>query len=154
TETVASIALSRTLHTEGIVVRLPASVTLGDPFAVPSLATALLLGLRERTGGDPDHLAVATAPDPTPAGAEPNHEATLHHDDLPRGTGYLAELSEPEQVWQILHTAWTTVRDCPCQDEDRLACHRCLLPFAQPYGTESVSRAAAERHLREILTSG
>ncbi|TNC16614.1 DEAD/DEAH box helicase [Georgenia sp. 311] len=153
TESTRSIALSRTLRTEGIVLRLPASVTLGDRFAVPSLAAALLLGLRERIGGDPDHLAVATTVDPTPVGTDPNPEALLLHDVVPGGTGYLAELADPDQMWQILLMAWEQVRECPCQDEHRLACHRCLLPFAQSFGTEWVSRAVAERHLREILGS-
>src|SRR5690606_39485162 len=108
-----SIALSRTLQTEGIVLRLPLSVTLGDGFAVPSLAAALLLGLRERIGGEPDHLAVATIVDPTPVGEEPNSQALLLHDVVPGGTGYLAELADPEQMWQILRLAWERVRECP-----------------------------------------
>src|SRR5690606_15154979 len=149
-----SIARSRTLQAEGIVLRLPLSVTLGDGFAVPSLAAALLLGLRERIGGEPDHLAVATIIDPTPVGEEPNSQALLLHDVVPGGTGYLAELADPEQMWQILRLAWERVRECPCRDEERLACHRCLLPFALPFGTERVSRAVAERHLADRLGGG
>ncbi|WP_418606671.1 DUF1998 domain-containing protein [Georgenia sp. SUBG003] len=153
-ETTRSVALSRTLRTEGLVLRLPTSVTLGDRYAVPSLAAALLLGLRERIGGDPDHLAVATIVDPTPDPSDTNEQALLLHDVVPGGTGYLAELAAPGIVWEILHRAWQIVRDCECRHEERLACHRCLLPFAQPYGEKWVSRATAERHLREILLSG
>ncbi|MGY1709132.1 DEAD/DEAH box helicase [Geodermatophilus sp. SYSU D00758] len=154
TENTRSIALSRTLRTEGLVMRLPRSVTLGDGFAVPSLSAAILLGLRERIGGAPDHIQVATIVDPTYSDGTENHEALLLHDVVPGGTGYLAELADPETVWSILHTAWTILRDCECQTEQRLACHRCLLPFAAPHQVRSVSRAAAERHLRDILTSG
>ena len=154
TENTRSIALSRTLRTEGLVMRLPRSVTLGDSFAVPSLSAAILLGLRERIGGAPDHIQVATVVDPTLSDGTDNHEALLLHDVVPGGTGYLAELADPEAVWSILHTAWTILRDCECQHEERLACHRCLLPFAAPHQVRSVSRAAGERHLRDILTSG
>ena len=51
-----NVALTRTLTTQGAVIRLPLSVTLGDRFAVPSLAAALLLGLHEQIGGSPDHI--------------------------------------------------------------------------------------------------
>ncbi len=58
TESTATIALSRTLRTQGLLIRLPHAVTLGDDFAVPSIAAALLLGLREQVGGHPDHIRV------------------------------------------------------------------------------------------------
>lgn len=75
---------------------------------------------------------------------------------MPGGTGYLAELANAERMWDLLHRAWEKVRDCPCQHEQRLACHRCLVPFAPVSvgGLSRVSRSAAERHLRAILTSG
>ncbi|SOC50279.1 protein of unknown function [Blastococcus aggregatus] len=153
-ENTRNIALSRTLRTEGLVIRLPRSVTLGDSFAVPSLSAAILLGLRERIGGAPDHIQVAAIVDPTLSDGTENHDALLLHDVVPGGTGYLAELADPETVWSILYRAWTALRDCECQGEQRLACHRCLLPFAAPHQVKSVSRAAGERHLRDILSSG
>ena len=55
-EHVRNIALARTLTTQGAVIRLPQSVTIGDQFAIPSLAAALLLGLHEQIGGSPDHI--------------------------------------------------------------------------------------------------
>ena len=154
TESTRSIALSRTLATEGLVIRLPTSVTLGDTFALPSLSAAILLGIRERIGGAPDHIQIATIVDPTVSDGGSNHDALLLHDVVPGGTGYLAELADPEAVWRILRGAWQVLRDCECQHEQRLACHRCLLPFAAPHQVRSVSRAAAERHLRDILNSG
>lgn len=152
-ETTTTVALQRTLRTEGLVLRLPVAVTLGDRYAVPSLSAALLLGLRERIGGDPDHLDVTTAVDPTPDPSDRNEQALLLHDVVPGGTGYLAELADPGTVWDILRRAWEVVRACPCADEDRQACHRCLLPFARNQ-EQWVSRAVAERHLREILLGG
>lgn len=83
-----------------------------------------------------------------------NREALLLHDLVPGGTGYLAELARPENVWPMLRTAWEKVATCPCAGEGRLACHRCLLPYAPRNRPVAVSRAAAERHLRAILTAG
>ena len=149
-----TIALTRTLTTQGALIRLPQSVTIGDHFAVPSLATALLLGLHEQIGGSPDHLAVIQIAEPVPGEPGLTSQALLLHDLVPGGTGYLAELANPERVWDLMHRAWQRVRDCECQSEPRLACHHCLLPFASYSETDRVSRAAAERHLRAILTSG
>ena len=154
-EHVRNIALGRTLTTQGAVIRLPQSVTIGDQFAVPSLGAALLLGLHEQVGGSPDHIDIAAISEPIGHDGLAS-EALLLHDVVPGGTGYLAELANPERMWDLLHRAWKKVRDCPCQHEQRLACHRCLVPFA-PISVGSlsrVSRSAAERHLRAILTSG
>lgn len=146
-----TIALSRTLQTQGLVLRLPYSATIGDTFAVPSLAAALLLGLREHIGGHPDHLAVQVVTDPDATDGTDVHDAILLHDVVPGGTGYLAELADPAHLHRLLTVAWQTVRDCECRLENRLACHRCLLPFALSGHVQKVSRASAERHLRRLL---
>jgi len=151
---IRSVALTRTLTTQGAVIRLPVAVTLGDRFAIPSLAAALLLGLHEQIGGSPDHIDVAHIAEPAPGGGGATSEALLLHDIVPGGTGYLAELADAERVWDLLRRAWERVSRCECQTEQRLACHRCLLPFARPWQVDSVSRATAERHLRAILTAG
>jgi ATP-dependent helicase YprA (DUF1998 family) len=153
-EHVRNIALARTLTTQGAVIRLPQSVTIGDQFAIPSLAAALLLGLHEQIGGSPDHIDIAAISEPVAGHDGATSEALLLHDVVPGGTGYLAELADPERMWDLLHRAWERVRDCPCQHEQRLACHRCLVPFASVGGLTRVSRSAAERHLRAILTAG
>lgn len=151
-----AIALSRTMTTQGVLLPLPWSVTTGDEFAVPSLAAAVLMGLRNEFGGSPDHIGVEVVIDPTTPGAE-KLPALLLHDLVPGGTGYLAKLANPDDVWRMLYSAWRTVHDCPCQNEGaqqggRLACHRCLLPYAAPWEVSRVSRISAERHLRELLT--
>ncbi|WP_397518900.1 DEAD/DEAH box helicase [Rhodococcus pyridinivorans] len=149
-EDTRTIALTRSMTTEGLVLRLPPTITLGDSFAVPSLAAAILLGLREQIGGAPDHLQVTTIVDPSPGGND--HPALLLHDIVPGGTGYLADLTTPSTVWDLLHRAWSVVRACPCRTEGKLACDRCLLPFASLQHIRYTSRSAAEHHLETLLT--
>ncbi|NKZ71796.1 hypothetical protein GTA09_19955 [Rhodococcus hoagii] len=86
------------------MLRLPPSVTLGDSFAMPSLAAAILLGLREYIGGSPDHLQITPTVDPSPNGTD--HAALLLHDVVPGGTGYLADFTTPATVWDMLYRAW------------------------------------------------
>lgn len=47
--------------------------------------------------------------------------------------------------------AWQKVRDCPCQNEERAACDKCLLPFAPGNDIGAVSRASAYRTLGILL---
>lgn len=150
-ERTRQVVLTRTMRTQGLLLRLPNAVTVGDEFAMPSLSAAILLGLREQIGGHPDHLRVERAIDPTFSDGSQNHDGLLLHDIVPGGTGYLAELATPEILRGVLLVAWERVRDCPCQLEGRQACHRCLLPFAAPGSLGHVSRAAAERHLRTLI---
>ncbi|KIQ20035.1 DEAD/DEAH box helicase [Rhodococcus sp. MEB064] len=148
-ESTTTLALARSLTTEGIVLRLPPSITWGDSFAVPSLSAALLVGLRERIGGEPDHLQVVVAQDPTTSGSVV--PGLLLHDVVPGGTGYLADLARPENIWNVLRLAHEVVATCPCAGDGKLACEKCLLPFAAPSEVRYTSRSAAERHLRTLL---
>lgn len=151
TEHTRSVALTRTLRTQGLLVRLPYTITVGDPFALPSLSAAILLGLREQIGGHPDHIQIAHVVDPTFSDGSNNHDGLLLHDIVPGGTGYLAELADPDRLRALLTLAWEKLHTCECRHEDRQACHRCLLPFAPPQGLNHVSRAAAERHIGSLL---
>ena len=107
-----------------------------------------------RSAAAPTTSTSRRSANPSPGTTALTSDALLLHDLVPGGTGYLAELSNPERMWDLLHRAWERVRDCPCQHEQRLACHRCLVPFASVGGLSRVSRSAAERHLRAILTAG
>jgi ATP-dependent helicase YprA (DUF1998 family) len=149
-EDIRDIALARTLRTQGVLLHLPPQMEY-DSFAHPSLAAAILLGLRQVIGGSPEHLDVATISD---APWAPDRRALLIHDTVPGGTGYLAEFSDHTKVFAVLAAARQVVRECPCRDEERLACHRCLLPFAAPYELDKVSRLTALKLLDEILDIG
>lgn len=148
-EKTVTLALTRTLVTQGIFLRLPPALTLGDGVVVPSLSAAVLLGLREEMGGDPDHLRIVPVAEPLGGDEGGTAQALLVHDTVPGGTGYLAELADPNRLRGILTAAWEVLRDCECRNEQRTACHRCLLPFAS--GTSNLSRASAEQALAKLL---
>jgi len=147
-EHVRTVALTRSLTTQAVVLPLPASIVTGDMFALPSLRAALLLGLREQFGGTPDHLGIMPIKEPVD---DRTRDALLLHDLVPGGTGYLAEFTSPQNVWEALRRAFQIVHDCPCKDEERLACHRCLLPLASAREARYVSRAKAEDCLKVLM---
>jgi ATP-dependent helicase YprA (DUF1998 family) len=150
TEEVREVALARTLRTQGVLLHLPPQMEY-DTFAHPSLAAAIMLGLRQVIGGSPEHLDVAVIRDALRA---PTKRALLIHDTVPGGTGYLAEFADHAKVWSAMVAARKILSDCSCQNEDRLACHKCLLPFAAPHEMDKVSRATALTLLDGILDVG
>ncbi|MGW5571473.1 DEAD/DEAH box helicase [Nocardia thailandica] len=142
---VREIALARTLRTQAVLLHLPNWLEY-DSFAHPSLSAAILLGLRQVIGGSPEHLDVTTITDALHA---PNQRALLIHDTVPGGTGYLADFADPGRVWEALAAARRVLRACTCTD--RLACHKCLLPFAPPRELDKVSRVTAAKILDDLL---
>ncbi|KAA0919253.1 DEAD/DEAH box helicase [Dietzia sp. ANT_WB102] len=142
------VALGRALATEGVLLYLPSTVSTYDGMVMPSLVAALKLGFRRVLGGDPSHLDVATVTVPQVGKPSP---ALLLHDSVPGGTGYLADFTTPERVWELLHTAYVAVRDCECADANRLACPKCLLPHAHGSDADRTSRGAAETALLGLL---
>ncbi|MFC6013014.1 DEAD/DEAH box helicase [Nocardia lasii] len=142
---VREIALARTLQTQAVLLHLPSRLEY-DSFAHPSLSAAILLGLRQVIGGSPEHLDVATITDALHA---PQQRALLIHDTVPGGTGYLADFANPARVWEVLVAAREVVKNCGCTD--RLACHKCLLPFAPPRELDKVSRITAAKVLDDLL---
>ncbi|WP_300343333.1 DEAD/DEAH box helicase [Nesterenkonia sp.] len=147
------IALARELTTQGVLLHLPDSL-VDDDYTIPTLQAALLLGLHEAFGGTPAHLGVLDVPETAAMAAGGFSARTLLlHDNVPGGTGYLAEFGSPERVHQLLTAAWNRVRHhrCDAESEHRLACHQCLLPHAQPGTLDRVSRSAADRILSSLL---
>ncbi|MFT0846892.1 DEAD/DEAH box helicase [Actinomycetaceae bacterium L2_0104] len=145
-----SIALARHLTTEGLLVRVPQSEVIGESSSLPSLAAALLLALREYLGGAPDHLQIVEVADPSGEG-QSNPTGLLIYDTVPGGTGYLAELADPNRLFGILAQAYSVLLECSCAETDLLACEKCLLPFASASEVQNVSRVAAIRTLSKIL---
>jgi ATP-dependent helicase YprA (DUF1998 family) len=144
------VALGRTLRTQAVQLLLPPHFTR-DTFASASFRSALLLGIREVIGGAPDHLDIVEAHAPV---EQSDRIVLVLHDTVPGGTGYLADFARPDRVRDVLTAALTVVSSCPCQEDDVLACHRCLMPMTPPSLVGRTSRAMAEQLLREILTGG
>ncbi|MFB2572369.1 DEAD/DEAH box helicase [Micrococcus sp. IITD107] len=150
-EHTVDLLLAHRLRTQGVKLHLPASPAFSDVFTYPTLTAAVQLGLARHLGGTHGQVAAFTIPEP-----EDQHgrQALLIHDTVPGGTGYLAAFKDPVTVFGILKAAWDVVRSCSCQEEDRRACHQCLLPYAARGAEDYVSRVVAERLLGELLGVG
>ncbi|MGW0333117.1 DEAD/DEAH box helicase [Streptomyces sp. NPDC003011] len=138
-------------RTEALRILLPAA-TLNVPERLASFSAALHLGLAQRYGGDPAHIRS------TPA-TEPDRETDLTrnylvlYDALPGGTGYLQRLvdRDGEEFRAVLAAAQRELRECPCKDTPRRACHRCLLGYAPEREYKYVDRQEALWLLDSLL---
>lgn len=147
-EEFVDLALSHELHTQAVRILLPVSVfNVGQ--RLTSFKAALLLGLREDFGGDPQHLDIVEASIPDEHG-RPRRFLVLH-DTVPGGTGYLDRLGQPNRVLEILEKARAVLVECPCQDEGRLSCHRCLLSVIPPREIDGAVRREALDMIEDLL---
>ena len=138
------------VRTEAIRLLLPVA-SFEIPERLASFKAALLLGLRLDLGGDPEHLRVTTSTFPGDPGGQGRRRFLVVHDAIPGGTGYLERMADPEKLGAILSLAREAISLCPCRDEGRVACHRCLLGTIERREMELVSRSLALELLDELL---
>lgn len=138
-------------RTEALRVLLPAA-TLNVPERLASFAAALHLGLALRYGGDPAHIRSAAATEPDRE-TELTRNYLVLYDALPGGTGYLQRLVERdgEEIRLVLAEAQRALRECPCRDTARPACHRCLLGYAKERDYPYLVRQEALWMLDDLL---
>ena len=145
-----AVLLLHELVTEAVRLLLPVSMFEVDE-RLASFKGALLLGLREDFGGDPDHLDVARMQMPNRDG-QGRRQFLVLYDRVPGGTGYLARLADPERMKTILESGRRVISQCSCRTEGRRACHRCLLGVVDRHEYDLVSRELALNLLDDLLT--
>jgi DEAD/DEAH box helicase/Helicase conserved C-terminal domain len=143
-----TVALTHTLRTQAVRLLVP-PIVVADRTLLTSFRAALLLGLRQVLGGDPDHLDVVAAADPVPGSSE--RWVMVLHDLVPGGTGYLGRFTDPQRVKDLLDASLSVLRNCPCGSENVAACHRCLLPYVPAHFAPDTRRDAGIDLLAQIL---
>lgn len=141
-----AILLGRTLVTQGVQIHLPTSIQFEGEEVVPSLKAAVLMGMRTVLGGRPEHIEIL---DIRQAKDGQSLFSLLLHDNVPGGTGYLAEFGTPEKVWEVLRSAYLSLTRSTCTCDS--ACHQCLLPFAPTRDSGYLSKQAAIKTLIQLL---
>ncbi|GAA2670669.1 MULTISPECIES: DEAD/DEAH box helicase [Actinosynnema] len=141
--------LAHTLRTEALRVLLP-TVTVLVEEKIHSFRAALRLGVDKHFGGDPQHLDTTLASMPDQDTGEQRHFLVLF-DRIPGGTGYLHRLTDPNAFRAVLDDARRVLLNCPCKDESRRACHRCLHRHTEERWQDTVSRKEALAILGDLL---
>ena len=115
--------LRHELRTQAIRLLLPetCATSVSEQIAIKA---AVLLGVREDLGGDPQHLEVATVPVRGRAG-EPRLHLVLY-DTVPGGTGYLDQYATTDGLFKVISLARRVLEICPCEATAKDGCHRCV----------------------------
>ncbi|MFD0856730.1 Zn-binding domain-containing protein, partial [Actinomadura adrarensis] len=142
------VLLAHQLRTEALRVLLPAVAADVDA-KVHSFRAALRLGVDLHFGGDPQHLDTTVASMPDQSGER--RWFLVLFDSLPGGTGYLDRLTDRAAFRDTLAAAYEELDHCPCKEEPRRACHRCLHRYIpEPY-QDIVSRQEALNMIETLL---
>jgi ATP-dependent helicase YprA (DUF1998 family) len=141
------VALTHHLRTQALRLLVP-PVVLADDTLLVSLRAALLLGLRDLLGGEPDHLDVIVAVTGPPSRRQ---NTLVLHDKVPGGTCYLAQIAAPDQLHRLLGVTLARLESCPCATEAVAACHRCLLAHTPPAQADLARRDRAVEVIRTLL---
>lgn len=143
------VLLAHQLRTEALRILLPAA-TADVEARVHSFRAALRMGVDLHFGGDPQHLDTTIASMPDTESRERRWFLVLF-DSLPAGTGYLDRLTDPEAFKLTLQAAYRALQACPCAQEARRACHRCLHRYTPERHQDVVSRHEALTMLASLL---
>ncbi|WP_328604508.1 DEAD/DEAH box helicase [Amycolatopsis sp. NBC_00345] len=146
------VVLVHDLTTEAIRILLPA-VTTGVDERRASFTAALLAGIAAHYRGEPEHLRITPASMPDQETGERRRFLVLY-DRLPGGTGYLHRLSKADAFAGVLRSAREIIESCPCRDEGKRACHRCLLSRVPDEDHPFVDAREALDMIGELLGEG
>ena len=113
---------------------------------------AFMLGMKEYFG-NVDHLRATVSEVPVPD-ADYRKQYLVIYDSVPGGTGYLKQLMhEKNALIEIFEKALHVMENCSCKDDPQKdGCYHCLYAYRQSQQIGSISRAAAIRMLKSILS--
>jgi DEAD/DEAH box helicase domain-containing protein len=115
-----------------------------------SFVAGINLGMRRYFAGKVDHIRS------TVVEAQLDGIATVRslylYDSVPGGSGYLRQFGEhPETMLAVVARAAEALRDCPCAQEDKTGCYRCVKSYRSQFGPGEPDRERARDLMETIL---
>ena len=100
-----------------------------------------------------DHLRATVSEVPVPD-ADYRKQYLVIYDSVPGGTGYLKQLMhEKNALIEIFEKALKVMENCSCkEDPQKDGCYHCLFAYRQSQQIGNISRSAAIRMLKSILS--
>lgn len=144
--------LYREFSTEVLRLLVPATTMDSSHVKMESFVAAFMLGMKEYFG-NVDHLRATVSEVPV-ADADYKKQYLVIYDSVPGGTGYLKQLMhEKNALIEIFEKALHVMENCTCKDDPQKdGCYHCLFAYRQSQQIGHISRAAAIRMLKAILS--
>ena len=144
--------LYREFSTEILRLLVPATTMDSSSVKMESFVAAFMLGMKEYFG-NVDHLRATVSEVPVPD-ADYRKQYLVIYDSVPGGTGYLKQLMhEKDALIDIFEKALHVMENCACKDDPQKdGCYHCLYAYRQSQQIGNISRSAAVRMLKSILS--
>lgn len=144
--------LYREFSTEVLRLLVPATTMDSSHVKMESFVAAFMLGMKEYFG-NVDHLRATVSEVPV-ADADYRKQFLVIYDSVPGGTGYLKQLMhEKNALIEIFEKALHVMENCTCKDDPQKdGCYHCLFAYRQSQNIGHISRSAAIRMLKAILS--
>lgn len=144
--------LYREFNTEVLRLLVPATTMDSSSVKMESFVAAFMLGMKEYFG-NVDHLRATVSEVPVPD-ADYRKQYLVIYDSVPGGTGYLKQLMhEKNALIEIFEKALQVMENCSCkEDSQKDGCYHCLFAYRQSQQIGNISRSAAIRMLKSILS--
>ncbi|MGM9992156.1 MAG: DEAD/DEAH box helicase [Candidatus Bruticola sp.] len=146
------IFLYREFTTEVLRMLIPATTADSSSTKLESFTAAFMLGMKEYFGSI-DQLRTAVSKVPADGG-DSRKQYLVIYDSVPGGTGYLKQLMhEKTALIDIFNKALQVMENCSCKnDPNKDGCYHCLFAYSVSDHIKEISRAAAIRMLKSILS--
>lgn len=144
--------LYREFQTEVLRILMPVTSHEVSEVKQESFTAAFMLGMKEYFG-NVDHIHATICDVPSDEGPY-RKKYLVVYDSVPGGTGYLKQLMEnQDSLIQIFQKALSVMENCSCnQDPRKDGCYRCLYAYRQSRNIGNISRNAAQKMIRSILS--
>lgn len=144
--------LYREFNTEVLRILVPATTMDSSSVKMESFVAAFMLGMKEYFG-NVDHLRATVSEVPV-AEADYRKQYLVIYDSVPGGTGYLKQLMhEKNALIEIFEKALHVMENCSCKENHQKdGCYHCLFAYRQSQQIGNISRTAAIRMLKSILS--
>ena len=146
-----NLLLFRELQSEAIRLLLPVSDYEAET-RVYSIKAAILLGFREKFGGQPLHLEISEQRILEPSGNKLSKRYLVIFDSVPGGTGFLRELWNKDSFYELVQKAYDKLESCSCNENENLnGCPKCILGGIGQFEIPYIERDEAKKYLKKIL---
>jgi DEAD/DEAH box helicase domain-containing protein len=145
------LLIYREMQSEAIRLLLPISEDEAQ-ITVASIKAAIMLGFRQKFGGQPLHLEISEQCLYEPNGNKVARRYLVIFDSVPGGTGFLRELWDKEKFFELIELSLNKLNTCKCNDNDMLnGCPLCILSGVSQFDIPYVERDEAKEYLNKII---
>ena len=148
-EWLSSSFLMRAFETEAIRVIIPVAGEV-DYDEIKSFVAAINLGMRRYFAGRVDHIRSSVVE------AQIDGLSTVRslflYDAVPGGSGYLRQLADnPMAMKAVVESAFEALDTCPCAQEEKTGCYRCVKSYRSQFGPGEPDRDLARSMMESVL---